>query len=725
MISKYFVRAFSVLLILSVTAISFAGCGENGNTGNKYRSMGSSLIESQILSENENYELLWDSDARAVILRNKGNGKYISDIAYDKYLNGEILAALSSPISITVANTKTLKWDTLSSFSQLENSSVVTKKLDSGIRVTYFFDAYEIAVPVDYSLNSDSVIVEIDSSKILENGNEYKLVSVQVAPELCSVKNNSQGGSLFVPTGSGAIIYTAEGADSAKEYTCEIFGRDDAGRTPISLTDDEEIKVPVFGAYGDGFGTMCVINQGAAACEITAQAGNSRVGYSDVSAVFYVRGYDEFSYVYHGKYQGITKRINEDISGQKFRATYYPLYGDEADYNGMANKYRGILISDEKGGSSDGDSYAVTLLGGTATTVSILGIPKTEILALTTFGDAENIIKDLSNITGISPAVRLKGFGDNGIKPGKIAGGKTIPSVYGGTKQLESLLEFCSDKLFFDFEIVDFSKSGAGFSINFDVAKTAILYNAEHYPTDPLRVNDEENVYYTLARNELQKALNTAIDKAQKYNIQSISLSSLGYAAYSDEDYIAKKDIEKDISDLLSYAKSGGYKIATSASNSYAAKNSDIIFDISCSNGEYDAFDLEVPFYQMVFHGYVPMYSEAVNLEANADAAFAKAVAFGMGIGYTLTNNFIDNSDDFGEYKLYGTLYSDNRDLIKAQTEQYSEIYNQTKDAYMVSYTIENGVSITEFSNGKTLTVNHTGEKTGNLKPYEFILSKG
>lgn len=722
MISKLYARAFSALLILSIISAALSGCGENKNINNKYRNVGGVLLESQTVAENGKYELLWDKDAMAVILRDRESGKSISDIAYSEYLSGEIIAALSSPISITVANTKTLKWDTVSSYSQLENCSIINKKIENGIRVTYFFDIYEIAVPVDYSLNSDSVSVEINSSKILENGENYKLVSVQVAPEFCSVKNGTEGGSLFVPSGSGAVIYTEESADSERQYTGEVFGRDAAGRTPVSLTDGEEIKLPVFGAYGEGFGTMGVINEGAAACEITAQAGNARIGYSDVSAVFYVRGYDEFSYVFHGKYQGITKRISDEISGQKFKVTYYPLYGKEASYNGMADKYRSMLSFDEAGGFTADSPYAVTLLGGTNTTVSVLGIPKNKLAALTTFEDADNILSDLKKNTAVLPVTRLQGFGDNGIRPGKIAGGSGIPSVYGDKKQLESLNKKYGGNLFFDFDIVNFSKSGAGFSVNFNAAKTAISYKAEHFPTDPLRVNDEDNVYYILSRNKLGKALSTAINKAKKYNISSLSLSSLGYTAYSDKNYIVKKDIEKNVSELLKNARKNKYSVATAGANSYVAVNSDIIFDTPYSNGDYDAFDLTVPFYQMVFHGEIPMYSKAVNLEANIDESFAKSVAYGMGIGYTLTANFVDDSDDMDEYKLYGTIYSDYKQIIKEQINKYSKVYAEIKDAQMISYSVENGVSVSEFSNGKRLTVNQTENTVNGLQPYEFTL---
>ena len=729
-----FKKVLAVFVICLIVTLIFTGCGKNETTLNGYRSVKGTALDSQIVGSNNNYELLWDKDGKAVVFKSITDGKYWSDILYDSFLEGSSSANGNSPISITVANTKTLKWDTLTSYSQMESQgNILCKKIENGIRVTYFFDTYKIAVPVDYTLMEDKLNITIDSSKILEDGADYKLVSISVAPNLCSVKNDAVNGSLFVPSGSGAIMYTAENADGTREFTGEVYGRDAARRNPVDLTDFESIKLPVFAAYADSSGLMGIIEEGAASCEISAKAGNARLGYSTIGAVFYVRGYDEFSYTYHGNYKGITKRVNEKISGQILSVSYYPLNQESANYNRIAEKYRNYLIKNGslKESNEKSSSYSVTMLGGTNITTSIFGIPNKKLVSLTTFSQANDIVEKLNKNVGVMPYIRMSGYGDNGIVYGSVAGGKKYPSVYGSANDVEKLNELSKNTgLFFDYEIVNFSKSGSGFSLNFDTAKTAISYKAEHFPVTPLRVNDESNAFYTIARDSLKEAADFAIKKAKKYGINSIAFSSLGSTAFSDSNYISKSKIESDVTEIINKSKSAVEKIAVANANVYAACSADVIFDIATDNGGWDSLDLEIPFYQMVFHSYKPMYSNAVNLSENTNLAVAKAVAYGMGIGYTLTADYVDKSDDLGEYRLYGTVYEDNADDIHSViTEKgYKDIFSAISDAKLVNYEIsDDGLSKSEFSNGKIVYVNQSNNTVespvGELKPYEFAIN--
>ena len=736
-IKKCLPRVIVGVLLIGITAVMLNRCAGEETAAKTYRSVSGGEFATQLLAENSEYQLNWDNESKAVIYKNTQTGDYWSDILYDSFLDGNITANGSSPVSITVTNTKTLKWETVSSYSEMqENGNILCKKIDNGIRVTYFFEKYKIAVPVDYTLREDSVLVSVDTSKILEDGEEYKIVSVMLTPCFCSVANDAENGSLFVPVGSGAVMFTAEAPEGTRKYSGEIYGADAARQVPKDLVDDEAIRLPVFGAYGGGKGIMGIIEEGAGSAVIEAQAGNERLGYSNIGATFYMRGYDEFYYTFHGKDKGITQRVNEKISGQKFSLAYYPLLDDDADYNGIAEKYRDYLS--EKGNLEKTEvtagAYSVTFLGGTTVTNSFFGIPTEKTVALTTFSEAQSVLQELEEKNGIFPVVRMSGYGDRGIMPGTVGGGKKYPSIYGTDKELKDLLEYEKKSLLFmDSEIVQFSKSSAGFFKSFDTAQTAINYKAEHFPVSPIRVMDESNPYYIISRQKLFKAAELVLSKAEKYGNQGICFSSLGSVAfsdYSDEKYINRNHMEEDVSSILSDVKKDGKTAAVAAANDYAACAADILFDTPDSNGSYTVFDMEIPFYQMVFHSYKPMYTQAVNLSENSELMVAKAAAFGMGLGYTLSYRYEDRSDELDLYKLYGTVYKDNTDNIydALVKKQFAEIYEKTCDARIVRYELlSNGVSKTEFSNGLTLYANQQNvgadSPAGALAPYEFRIT--
>ena len=729
-------KAAAFLSALCLTAMTFTGCAGKEAAPNAYRSVNAEALESGQMAANPHYELRWDKDAKAVLFQSLENGAYWSSILYDAFLEGADTANGNSSIYITVVNTKTLKWDTVSSASEMEeNGSVLCKKIEDGLRVTFFFDTYKIAVPVEYRLKGESLTVSVDSSTILEDGTDYKLVSVSLSPNLCSVKNSAENGFLFVPSGSGALMYTAETTEGVRKYSGEVYGADAARRKPKDLLDDEAVRLPVFGASGGGKGLLGIIEEGAGAAVIEAQAGNERSGYSNIGVTFYVRGYDEFFYTFHGTYKGLTQRVNEEMSGQTFAVSYHPLYGAEAGYNGMAKKYRESLLENGMLAPSEANSsaFAVTLLGGTGLTKSFFGIPYKKIVSLTTFSQAKMILEDLLEKIGSMPTVRMTGYGDNGIRPGSIAGGKKYPSVFGSGDELAALLDACkSTDVFFDAEIVHYSKSGSGFSLNFDTAKTAINHKAERYPVSPLRIKDDNNVYYVLARQKLTEAANLAVKKAERYGNTAISFASLGSTAFSDYrdiQYANKNKMETDVSAILSDVKKKGFKTAVAAANAYSACTADVLFDTPDTNGGYDAFDLEIPFYQMVFHSYKPMYTPAVNLQGNAPLAAAKSAAYGMGLGYVLSYEYVNESDDLDEYKLYGTLYKDNvADIQKTLVaDKYAELYKAVSHAEFVSYTVlAQGVSRSEYSNGMAVYVNHTAETVqspaGELGAFAFYI---
>ena len=721
----------AVALIISMLAVLLGNCKKKVQSERPYRSIKSAILSTQTIAKNADYELEWNEEAKAMILKSS-DGSYWSDVLYENFLEGSESANGNSPISITVANTKTLQWDTVTSYEQLENgSNIACKKIENGLRVTYFFEKYRIAIPVEYTLQENAVNVAIDGNFILEDGTDYKLVSVSLTPNFCSIKNSAKNGYVFVPSGCGALMYTKETSNGVRKYSGEVYGKDAARRMPTDFVDDESVRLPVFGVSGDQKALMGVIEDGAGAAVIDAQAGNDRTGYSNAYATFFVRGYDRFFFTYHGKPQGTTSRINDNISPNKMSVSYYPLSGEKAGYAGMAEQYRAYLaerkmLSDSK---REDSSYQITFLGGTGITKSYLGIPKKKMVSLTTFSQAKDIITKIKKDGCKTPLIRLVGYGDNGIRPGSIAGGKKFLSIYGKKSELSDLLTSYS-KTFIDYDVVRFARSGNGFSLS-DVAKTAIRYKAEHFATSPNRVMDEENPYYIISRRKLSKAVDRAIDKADRYGNTAISLSTLGTISFSDyvsDAYINENQIENDVMKILSKIKKEGQKIAVSGANSYAAVRSDVIFDTVSTAGEYSAFDAEIPFYQMVFHSYKTMYTEPLNVQDNMEYAVARAAAYGMGASFMITADYVKDSDDLEEYPLHATVFEDNRNAIKkiALTGGFSKVYEETAGAALIDYRLPtDGVSASVYDNGITVYANHTNSQkdspAGKLAAYAFL----
>ena len=733
---KNTVKSFVSVLLALTLAFLFTGCKENKKVNNRYRTVNASVFDSQEIASNESFILSWDNNASAILLTSVKTGEIWSNILYDSYKNGDTSVAANSSIDITVSNTKTLKWATVKSRIEIPaKGKILCKKIENGIRVTYFFDTYKIAVPIEYVLRGDSVLASVNTSQILEDGDDYKLVSVSVAPFFCSVKNNTKNGYLVVPVGCGALMDSYVTTDGSRNFTGEVYGKDATRQVPKNFTDDEEIRMPIFGSTNGKTLIMGIIEEGAGSAEISAQSGNERIGYANIGVSFYVRGYDEFEYSSHGTGNGIAVRISEKMMGNRCSVGFYPLIDEDADYTSMASRYRKYLTDNKMllGSKSDSSLYSVTLLGGTRITKSFFGIPYKKTKALTTFSDALKIAKELTESIGVPPTIRMFGYGTEGIFPGEIDAGKNIPSIYGKLSELKSFSDYCKNNnidLFFDHEIVNFSKSGNGFGIHSDVSQTAINKKIVKYPLDSLRMDIETSPYSVISRDGLISASQKAEKKAEKIGINGISYSSLGGTAFSDFsslEYQNKAQIENDVAKIISGAKNKGYLVACTSANSYAAGLSDALFDVPFVNGDYNAFDACIPLYQMVFSNNKSLFSNAINLAGNKKKAFAKAVSFGMGLSFSVSEKFVSDSDDLDIFPLYGTVFKDNINFIKecVKASDYEALFEKIKNDYIVDYSIsDNGISCTEYSSGTTVYVNNS-DKTlnsiaGNIAPYSF-----
>ena len=727
-------RRITALCITALMLAKLTSCGPQEVKKNHKRPSG--RLSTGNVVQNGDYTLFWDDDAGCIVMNDTKTGIRLSDILYSEYLSGNIGANTGSSIMVSVIDTTTLSIDTLRSYAEIEeNGRIYSEKIDGGIRVTYSFNSYSIAVPVDYILREDSLLISIDGSAVIEGGDRYKLVSVSVAPYLCHTKNGSEDSYLFVPSGSGALMYTYEDADGTRKYSGEVYGDDASRRVAQDYTDGEAIRLPVFGSkYGDS-AVLGIIEQGAGAALIEAQAGYARVGYSNVYPTFYLRGYDVFRFGSYATGNNITTRVSDDITQNTVSVAYYPLTGSEADYNGMARRYRRYLTENGNLGNQETDSspYSATSLGGTQVSSSTLGFPTKKLRALTTFKQAADMITEMKKDNGAAPAVRLSAFSDEGLSFGEISGGRSFDSVYGTKKDYRALIN-TAESIFTDFELIRYTKSGNGFSYRTSAAKTAIHYLATQYEHSPLRLFDETKEYRILSRRLLDKALEAALKKAESYGTAGMAFSSLGEYAYSDycsNEYSVKYGMEEQVSGLLKNAGEN-HKTAVAGGNAYAACAADTVFDVPIGNGDYNVLDAEIPFYQMVFHSYRPLYSTAINYADNAKRAVMLAASGGMGLGFTVAYDYLSDSTVLSTEKLYAAKYSDNRTLITQllKDDGYAELYTSVADAEIVCYELlDSAVSKTVFANGTAVYANHSDKTVqspaGILEGYGFAVDKG
>lgn len=704
------------LLLAVLMALCVIGCSNNNVAVIYDKNSPVNTEDAGTVTSNSNYELLWDDDTANVILKSLINGKVWSTIPYG-YEGSS--SAVKSTINLTVMDTSSMKQDTVrGQAAAVSSGRVASEKIKNGIKVTYYFDNYMISVPVEYVLRDDSLEVSIKTAEIVEGGN-YVAVSIELSPYLCSADNSDLGAYLFVPTGSGAIMNVGTNADATRKYTGTVYGEDASRILPEIPIDNEQIYMPVFGtAISDGNAILGIIENADETALISAEAGNARTSWSCVYPTFYLRGYDSFPTTqWIWSYQDLNY-LSEDVIDTTITVGYYPLYDEDANYNGMAKRYRKYLTDTKQleKSSISAKPYALSIIGGALKTVATGGIPHEVTSVLTTFEDAQKIITDITKSSGTTPSVQMLGYGNNGLDVGKIAGGYKFSSNFGGEKARKTLEKTCAENeidIFVDFDLIRYNQSGNGFNKTFDAAKSATLRVAESYLiNNPLRDFDKDTVYRFLRKSKIDEATQKLIKMADKKQVSGISLASLSNVAYSDyteSQYGVKGEMTEITQKTISDIKNAKHSVAASAANIYAAASADVVYNTSVTNGGYDVFDMWIPFYQMVLSGSKPMYSSYINLEEDVNTATLRAIASGSGLGFALINQYDIDLSVSNTFSLYGTVYEDNKERIVNALKTYGEYYKLINGASINSFImIADNVSLTEFDNGVSVYVNYS-----------------
>ena len=635
------------LLVAPITLLGLAGCG-NDKSLVTFLNFGDQSFDSEYVNgkvcENDRFELYWDNSLKRVSFADKQSGAVWGQIpaeaqngAAENGVKKKNHPQLESALQVNYQDPKSFDEITLYSYTgAVQEGEIYTEKIDNGLKVIYEFTEFDIAVPVEYTIGEDSFAVTVDPKEIAE-GEEYKVTSVALEPFLCGLKNNSENSFLFFPDGSGAIVEPVGEQAVGNVGSKEVYGGDSAYRKFGTSTTSEQIKMPIFAAKKGDSAVLGVISSGAPSASINWNIGSNDIGYSTVYPSFRIRGFKNIERPENfitTTTLGNFKVFDKGILTTPVKAEYFVLSGEKASVYGMAEKYRDYLKKNsglEKSENKEVDA-SFKIIGATLQPDFILGIPTTKLFPLTTAAEAEKIANELSEKIGSNINLNLLGFGQSGVDAQKVAGGFKMAGKLGNMEKLYSALDKKGINAFLDYDVIAFNKSGGGFS-----KKDAAVYSSGMSITytsfDTVSKASNDDRFYLLSRSNLSRAVEKIIKVSAKKGVSGISLNSLGTTVYSDyanqETYLAN-NMENDVAKLFTGVKKGGYKLLSTSANSYAAVNADYVNDAPIYSSDHIAFDFDVPFYELVFKGYVPLSSVSINLCSDKEDAILRCAESGI-----------------------------------------------------------------------------------------------
>ena len=171
-----------------------------------------------------------------------------------------------------------------------------------------------------------------------------------------------------------------------------------------------------------------------------------------------------------------------------------------------------------------------------------------------------------------------------------------------------------------------------------------------------------------------------------------------------------------------------GIKIAGDSANAYAAVYTDKIFSTPAGCSGFLMENEQVPFYQMVFHGYVSMTMPSQERADNPLDNYLAAVETGSELLWTGIAEDAAILSDTTSDKYYSTTYTLWQSDAANKYKEYMPLLQKIADKEIVSHrSVAKNVTETVFAGGITVTVNHSDSPyitdTVEIAPKSFAFS--
>ena len=302
----------------------------------------------------------------------------------------------------------------------------------------------------------------------------------------------------------------------------------------------------------------------------------------------------------------------------------------------------------------------------------------------------------------------------------------------GGKNAYKSLAEYVgsiNSKLFASAGITSMKDSGNGYSYTLNACKAITKAYATTNNWDiafgipnQVRLVTKTTLspyYWPDLYNKISKSFTSE-------GITTISLddaTTLLYSDFSRENY-SRTDTMNKLVDGYKQFKDAGFTLLASGANAYALPYVDYLTDVPVTSSNYDLFDYDIPFYEIVIHGYLPYTTKAVNASANANDTIMLALLTATPVHYDM---MYADPNDFTDSDYETLFYSNYKGWLEPSAKVYKLYQDELKDFANLHITGYNRISgdemETEFDGGKTIRVN-TREMTLTVNGKEIDLAQ-
>ncbi len=638
-----------------------------------------------------------------------------SDWESDTASSGFNKNAVPSIVTIRTKDDKGSFFPANSYTNVVKRNTLDVQTLENGFRLVQFFKREGIEIPVDITIEGNSLVASVPLGQIWENDEDVlRILDFTLLPYFGSAGEDEKG-YIFVPDGCGSLInFTNRNTEAL--YQQYVYARDVSVIPVMKKNVTEEIHLPVFGMKKEGAGFIAVIEKSPSRAYISAETAFQKTSYNAVNASCIVRDYDVFSFRERtGTPRDIKIFEKGNFADEVFSVRYIFLGEKESDYTGMAKAYRKYLQDNGKfplDKTGIEPSLVLSFLGSTEKKKPVAGIPLDVMVPYTPFNDVIRTVENLEQKGVTNFVVKYDGWADGGLF-GKYPVSAKPESALGGKKEFTKMIGLLETKnipFYAGADFVNLFKSDLmhlkELNTNRAINKTpaaipqyALATFNERYESEPYWILKASSVEkYT--RHFKESLTNTSL------NLAPDTLAQVLGSNFSSGTGISRPQTQ-DVFESLIASLSEGRKLYFSRPFAYALAYTSFAGDLPSSSSRFDIEDTEVPFYQIVLKGYIPFSNVSANRETDPQRYKLKLLESGSMPSFVWVTQ---NADDMNETRLdsYMSVYAP--DWIDEAASVYNEITSvleKVKDASIEKHTVfENGLRETVYDNGVVIIIN-------------------
>lgn len=713
------------------------------------------LARSTLIAENDTLELYLDEEYERVGLYVKESGfvhwtNCVNALLDDATSKPPTLKTRLSNLAVRYGNATDRTQNAASynySYRESTEQGTTTYELEeNGVKITYYFSSVHAYVPLHLTLCDGYLEATIYTDEIDEvdgyvegvNAEESDtdviiLTEISMLPFM-SAAGGDETGYMIIPDGSGAVINLNNGKTNYANYSSTLYGNDVTRVRELKADETEQATLPVLAMVRGNNGLVMVATDGDEFATVNAAVAyntSEQGGYNHCYFSFILRSTDEYNMAGQSNIL-VFERGDGSVPVDKLSVRYYPVTSENevVDYTEVAEVYRNYLIEEEGLTNTTKSDYAplfVDFYGGTLKSKSILGIPIDIKTAFTTFEQAVEITTELMDLGVTDMVINYNDWSSDSMS-GKIDTGDSVAACLGGKGDYEDMIEFFNEnglEYYGSLDSYTFTSNGNGFLTLFDTAYRISKSYARPYEYNIAYGTPEPGVAPALLA---PKSIPDLAEKVAK-NLSKFEGAGAGLGSFSTKlwsDYSTKNATNRTVTaqyikDFYQLVKDSTGSIIADAPNAYVIPYADRIKNVPLDSSQFKITDLDIPFVQMVLHGYVPYSTEAINSLAESKEMFLKAIAAGSNIQYDFIYSSateLNNTDYVG---LYYATYEGWLDECIGEYKLAKEVLAPVSDALMVGYEVDGSVITTTYDNGYVTTVNlETGEITADGNTYNY-----